>query len=77
MFPFDPALPFDLRSCAGIGTPCGGPYELSARGAIAKASLDKICQRYGRPETRLDVDFIVNHVESLELSLTFRYALLP
>ena len=37
MFPFDPAaplLPLILRSWAGIVTPCGGPYELSASGGM-------------------------------------------
>ena len=58
MLPLDPALPFDLRSCAGMGTPCGGPYELSARGAIAKASFGAKCKRYWRPEMRYDIDLI-------------------
>ena len=43
MLPFDPALPLlTLRSCAGIGTPCGGPYELSAKGAMARECLEEI-----------------------------------
>lgn len=54
MLPFDPALPLlTLRSCAGIGTPCGGPYELSAKGAMARECLEEIYGWFSDPNNEI------------------------